>query len=142
MNQTVQSNHTIKLIIMCKTLIAEDNTTFRKLLRTILCDKFPSMIIEEAVNGREVLEKIEDFLPDLVFMDISLPEENGLQLTRKIKTSHPGIVVVIFTSYDVPEYRDAALRFGATFFLAKSSWTSSQLIELVESILSDMNQRR
>ena len=127
---------------MCKTLIAEDNTTFRKLLSTILSDRFPAMVIEEVVNGREVLAKVEDFLPDLVFMDISLPERNGLQLTREIKTSHPGIVVVIFTNYDIPEYRDAALRFGATCFLAKSSWTSSQIIELVESILSDMNQRR
>ena len=125
---------------MCKTLIIEDNTTFRQLLRNILCDSFPSMIIEEVVNGREVLEKVEDFLPDLVFMDINLPEGNGLKLTRKIKTSHPGIVVVIFTSYDVPEYRDAALGSGATCFIAKSSWTSRQIIELVESILSDMNQ--
>ena len=124
---------------MCKTLIIEDNTTFRQLLRNILCDSFPSMIIEEVVNGREVLEKVEDFLPDLVFMDINLPEGNGLKLTRKIKTTHPGIVVVIFTSYDVPEYRDAALRFGATCFIAKSSWTSCQIIELVKSILSDMN---
>ena len=127
---------------MCKILIVEDNTTFRHLLSNILCNRFPSMIIEEAVNGREGQEKVEQFIPDLVFMDISLPEENGLQLTKKIKTSHPGIVVVIFTSYDIPEYRDAALRFGATCFLAKSSWTSSQIIELVESILSDMNQRR
>jgi two-component system response regulator DegU len=121
---------------MCKTLIAEDNTTFRKLLRNILCNSFPSMIIEEAVNGREVLEKVEDF----VFMDISLPEGNGLKLTKQIKTTHPGIVVVIFTNYDVPEYRNAALRFGATCFISKSSWTSCQIIELVESILSDMNQ--
>jgi two-component system response regulator YesN len=98
------------------------------------------MIIEEAVNGREALEKVEDFVPDLVFMDISLPEGNGLKLTRKIKTSHPGIVVVIFTNYDIPEYRDAALRFGATCFIAKSSWTSCQIIALVESVLSDMNQ--
>ena len=106
----------------------------------MLCDSFPSMIIEEAVNGKEALQKVEDFLPDIVFMDISLPEGNGLELTRKIKTSHPGIVVVIFTNYDVPEYRDAALRSGATCFIAKSSWTSCQIIELVESILSDMNQ--
>jgi len=125
---------------MCKTLIIEDNTTFRHLLRNILCDSFSSMIIEEAGTGREALEKVEHFVPDLVFMDISLPEGNGLQLTKEIKTSHPGIVVVIFTNYDIPEYRDAAIRFGAKYFIAKSSWTSEQIIELVESILSDMNQ--
>lgn len=124
---------------MCKTLIVEDNTTFRHLLSNILCKKFPSMIIKEAVTGREALEKVEHFVPDLVFMDISLPDKSGLKLTKKIKTSHPGMVVVIFTNYDIPEYRDAALRFGASFFIAKSSWSSCQIIELVESILSDMN---
>jgi len=139
-NRTVKCDHVFKLVIMCKTLIAEDNTTFRKLLSTILCNRFPSMIIEEAANGREVLEKVESSVPDLVFMDIGLPDANGLKLTRKIKTSHPGIVIVIFTNYDLPEYRDAALRFGATSFIAKSSWTSEQIIALVESILSDMNQ--
>ena len=124
---------------MCKTLIVEDNTTFRHLLSNILCDRFPSMIIEEAVNGREVQEKVEQFIPDLVFMDINLPDINGLKLTKQIKTNHPEIVVVIFTNYDIPEYRDAALRVGAKYFIAKSSWSSFQIIKLVEAILSDMS---
>ena len=126
--------------MMCKTLIIEDNATFRQSLREILCNKFPSMLIEEAANGKEALQKIGDIPPDIIFMDIKLPDESGLNLTKKIKTTYPRIIIIILTSYNIPEYRDAARQYGATHFLSKSSSTSNQITELVESILSDMNQ--
>jgi len=126
--------------MMCKTLLIEDNATFRQSLREILSDKFPSMLIEEAANGKEALQKIGDIPPDIIFMDIKLPDESGLNLTKKIKTTYPRIIIIILTSYNIPEYRDAASQYGATHFLSKSSSTSNQIIELVESILSDMNQ--
>ena len=125
---------------MCKTLIVEDDTTFRHLLENILWNQFPTLIIEKAANGKQALQKVEHFLPDLIFMDIKLPDESGLELTKKIKTSHPKIIVIIISNYDVPEYRDAALRYGAAYFISKSSWTSQQIVELVGSILSVMNQ--
>ena len=98
------------------------------------------MLIEEAADGKEALQRIEDQLPDIVFMDIKLPDESGLKLTEKIKTTYPKIIIIILTSYNIPEYRDAASHYGATHFLAKSASTSNEIIELVESILSDMNQ--
>jgi len=125
---------------MCKTLIIEDNATFRQSLREILCNKFPSMLIEEAANGKEALQKVEGFSPDLIFMDIKLPDESGLKLTEKIKATYPKIIIIILTSYNIPEYREATSQYGATYFLAKSSSTSNEIVELVESILSDMNQ--
>ena len=125
--------------MMYHILLIEDNATFRQSLREILCNKFPSMIIEEAVDGREALQKIEELPPDLIFMDIRLPGENGLKLTKKIKTTYPNIIIIILTSYNIPEYRDAVHQCGANYFLVKSSSTGSQIIELVESILSDMN---
>ena len=124
---------------MCKTLIIEDNTTFRQSLREILSNKFPSMVIGEAVDGKEALQRIEDQLPDIIFMDIKLPGESGLKLTEKIKDMYPKVIVIILTSYNLQEYRDAAHQYGATHFLAKSSSTSNEIVELVESILSDMN---
>jgi len=125
--------------MMYKTLIIEDNATFRQSLREILCNKFPSMLIEEAANGKEALQKIEDLPPNLIFMDIKLPDESGLRLTKKIKATYPDIIIIILTSYNIPEYRAAARQYGATHFLSKSSSNSNQIIELVESILSDMN---
>jgi len=65
-----------------KTLIVEDNPLFRQTMREILRDEFPCMIVSEAADGRTALEMIEESLPDLIFMDIKLPGENGLHPHR------------------------------------------------------------
>ena len=92
---------------MCKILIVEDSVTFRQRLKESLCSRFPTMEIEEEPDGRDLLNKIDTFDPKIVFMDIRLPGENGLELTKKIKKNYPDIIIVILTSYDLPEYRQA-----------------------------------
>ena len=67
-------------------------------------------------------------------MDIRLPGENGLELTKKIKMSYPDIIIVILTSYDLPEYRQAARESKADYFVTKDSPTQD-FLTLVESIL-------
>ena len=66
-----------------KTLIVEDNASFRQYFKENLQIRFPSMVIEEVGDGNEVLPKVEVLSPALIFMDIRLPGENGLQLTKK-----------------------------------------------------------
>lgn len=114
-------------------LIVEDNLTFRHALAEILQTQFPDMIIAEAGNGAEAFEKIKDFNPDLVFMDVRLPGENGLEVTRKIKMARPDIVVMILTSYDLPEYRDVAFKYGANQFIVKGSATFEEISALIKS---------
>ncbi len=116
-----------------KVLLVEDSTLFRQLLKETLHDRFPSVEIHEAVNGDEALQKIEAVHPDLVFMDIRLPGENGLEVTRKIKASYPGIVVIILTGFDLPEYRQASSPY-ADYFFSKDSSTTDSIFTLVESI--------
>ncbi len=65
-------------------------------------------------------------------MDIRLPGENGLELTKKIKATHPNIAILIFTNYDAPLYQEGALQCGADRFLAKSSLNRDELKEVVE----------
>ena len=122
---------------MHKTLIVEDSPFFRQLLKETLQFQFPSMEIREATNGQDALQVVDAFLPDLVFMDIKLPGESGLELTQKIKARHPGIRILILTSYDFPEYREAAAQFGANHFLSKGTTTKDQILALVQSILSE-----
>ncbi len=122
---------------MYRVLIVEDSPFFRQLLKETLQTHFPAMEIVEAIDGQEVLQKIDTFLPDLVFVDIKLPGESGLELTRKIKARAPGIQVLILTSYDFPEYREAAARHGANYFLSKGTTTKEQILTLVRSILSE-----
>jgi DNA-binding NarL/FixJ family response regulator len=119
---------------MFKTMLVEDNSSFRQLVKNDLKDQFPSMDIIEAGDGVEAFQKIDSHPPNLIFMDIQLPGENGLQLTKKIKADHPEIIIVILTSHDLPEYREAATRNKADYFLSKDS-TTSEIFKLVKSIL-------
>ena len=125
---------------MVTALLVEDNVTFRDSLKETLHTRFPAMGVTEAGDGKEALQKIEACVPDLIFMDIKLPGENGLNLTKKIKTAYPHVVVVILTSYDLPEYREAAFQYHANHFIAKAS-VSTKIVEVVESILSGLEEK-
>ncbi|HXX35524.1 MAG TPA: response regulator transcription factor [Thermodesulfobacteriota bacterium] len=119
---------------MTKTLIVEDSAIYRKLLKETLHSRFPSMEIIEAQDGKETMEKISSVAPDLIFMDIKLPGENGLELTAKIKAKYPDVTVIVLTSYDTPEYREAAAQVKADHFLSKGSSSKEAILALVESI--------
>ena len=122
---------------MLKTLIVEDNATFRQSLKATLETEFPLMVIEEAEDGKEAMERVTTFRPDLIFMDIKLPGETGLDLTKRIKTNDTSIVIIILTMYDLPEYREAAQQYGADYFVSKGSSTREEILELVRSISSN-----
>jgi len=113
-------------------LIVDDNGLFRQTLKQSLQMSFPTVAIDEVADGGGVLRKVDTFLPDLIFLDIKLPGENGLELTKKIKAAHPNITIFIFTSYDIPEYREAAFQHGADRFIAKSSLNQKELTEFVK----------
>ena len=121
---------------MFKTMLVEDNSSFRQLVKNNLQEQFPSMKIIEAADGIEAFQKIDSHPPNLIFMDIQLPGENGLELTRKIKADHPDIIIIILTSHDSPEYREAAIRCKADYFFAKDSIIGNNgIFPLVKSIL-------
>jgi len=119
-----------------RTLIVEDNATFRQSFKGILCTGFPLMVIEEAADAKEALQKVNTFRPDLIFMDIKLPGESGLKLTEKIRANDSSVIIIILTSYDLPEYRQAAQQYGANYFISKDSSSREEILELVECILS------
>ena len=113
-------------------MLVEDDDGFRRSLAGLLISSFPSIVLDVAVNGDEAMEKLESFTPQLIFMDIKLPGQNGLEVTRRIKALYPGINVVVLTSYDFPEYRDAARASGACSFLAKGLSTAKEIQDLVK----------
>ena len=121
-------------IDMGRILIVEDNAFFLQFLKETLHSRFPSMDILEAANGDEAMQKIKTLPPNAIFMDLRLPGENGLELTKKIKAQHPNIIVVILTNYDLPEYREAAYQCGADHFLPKDSF-----LKMINSILPNRN---
>ena len=127
---------------MMKALIVDDSDTFRQTLRSLLYSGFPLMSLDEARDGEEALQEIDAYRPDLIFMDIRLPGENGLEITRKIRSSHCQAIIIILTSYDLPEYREAASMNGANYFMSKGSSTSEEILALVDTILSELAQAK
>jgi CheY-like chemotaxis protein len=116
-----------------RTLIVEDNNIFRQTLRESLQKSFPEIAIEEAANGTEAWQRVNAFLPDLILMDLRLPGESGLGLTKKIKTNYPDVTIFILTNYDIQECRMAATRYGADRFITKDSLNRVRLEELIKS---------
>lgn len=119
-----------------KVLLTEDNSLFREVLREHLQEQFPCITVEEAVNCDEAFQKIKEISPHLIFMDMNLPEMNGLKMTQKIKKDFPHIHIAILTGYDQPEFEEAALKAGADRFFNKNSLQWEELKEFVESISS------
>jgi two-component system response regulator YesN len=119
-----------------QTLIAEDNAVFRQSLKSVLERRFPEMSIEEAEDGEQAVFRGTASHHDLIFMDIKMPGRNGLDATRIIKSRDHEAVVCLCTSYDLPEYRDAAGICGADHFIVKDESSESVIVKLVESVVA------
>ncbi len=116
-------------------MLVEDSPSFRQLVKVTLQDEFPSMDIIEAADGVEAFQKINSHPPNLILMDIGLPGENGLELTRKIKADFRDVIVIILTSHNSPEYQEAANRYKADYFISKDAVENDGVLTLVKSIL-------
>jgi DNA-binding NarL/FixJ family response regulator len=121
---------------MLTLLVVEDSVIFRQMLVESLKREFPDLEILEAAEGKEALRLVEEAHPILVFMDIKLPGESGLDLTKEIKHHPPETTVVILTSNDLREYREAAQKAGATQFIAKGSASFQDILRAAHTILS------
>jgi DNA-binding NarL/FixJ family response regulator len=124
---------------MFKILIVDPNGPFRRSLKKILINRFPFVDIREASDTGDASAMVPDFRPNLLFLELHLPSESGLDLARRIKSAHPDIIVVILTSYDIPEYQEAAAESGIEHLVPKDDWTGEDMIDLVQTILSDLD---
>jgi DNA-binding NarL/FixJ family response regulator len=122
---------------MFKILIIDPNEPFRRSLKKVLLGRFAFVVIDEAANGKEGIEKVNSFQPHLIFLEIHLPAETGLDFARRIKADDPDIIIVILASYDFPEYQAAAEDSGVARLIPKDDWTGEDMIAFVESIVSD-----
>jgi DNA-binding NarL/FixJ family response regulator len=120
---------------MFRTMLVDDSTSFRQVVKNNLQDQFPSMEIIEAADGVEAIQRIDAHPPNLIFMDIGLPGEDGLELTRKIKSDYPEVIIIILTSHDSQEYREVAIRYKADYFFSKDALLNDGVFTLVKSIL-------
>src|SRR5512142_560613 len=104
---------------MTRVLLVDDQTLIRQGIRMLLMTEPGIEVVGEAANGREALAQIEQLHPEVVLMDIRMPELDGVSATRQISAHHPEIGVIILTTFDDEEYIFEGLRAGARGYLLK-----------------------
>ena len=108
-------------------LIADDHEIVRKGVRSLLSADPECEICGEAIDGRDAVTKAQDLKPDLVVMDISMPNLNGLDATRKVREILPQTKVLVLSQHDSPEMMRQALKAGAGAYVRKSSMSTDLL---------------
>jgi len=116
-----------------RVLIADDHTLVREGIAAFLklCDDIE--VIAEASDGLEAIEKVKQFTPDVVLMDISMPKLGGLEATTEIKKMNPDTKILVLTQYDDKEYISRFLKAGVSGYLLKKA-VGSELISAIRAV--------
>jgi DNA-binding NarL/FixJ family response regulator len=123
-------------------LVADDYYLIREAMRGMLAGEAGLKMVGEAENGRLALELCRQLHPDLVLMDVRMPEMDGIEATRAIKAECPGVIVLMITAFEDPDHLLEAIRAGAAGYVLKDS-PKQQLLQAVRGVLdgeSPLNQ--
>ncbi len=104
-----------------KVLVADDHPVVREGLSTMLSRESDIEVVGEAQNGRIVIEKARELQPDIILMDLRMPEIDGIEAMRQIKKENPRIQFIILTTYDNDEYIFKGIEAGARAYLLKDA---------------------
>ncbi len=119
-----------------KVLLVDDQVLFRKGVRALLEAEDDLEVVSEASNGNEAIDKVKAFQPDVVLMDIHMPECDGIQATRVIKANHPEVKVVILTVSDDDDDLFEAIKTGAEGYLLKNL-RPEELTQMLRSVMAN-----
>jgi DNA-binding NarL/FixJ family response regulator len=119
-----------------RVLIADDQSLFLESLSTFLQNYAEDIeVVGLAKNGNEALEKAAELRPDIVLMDVHMPVMDGVEATRRLIESQPGVKIIILSTYDEDEYVRKALRLGAAGYLLKDI-SPTELIASIRALKS------
>ena len=113
-------------------LIVDDQPRARKSLKALLSTWPRAVGIREAGNGREALQLVKELQPDVVLIDVRMPEMDGLEATMQIKALWPQVKVIALSMY--AEYQDEALVAGADAFVGKGE-AADRLLDLLSVLI-------
>jgi two-component system response regulator NreC len=114
-------------------LLCDDHTLFREGIKAILRDEASIEILDEAENGREAVSKAQRLNPDVVLMDIAMPDLGGFEATSRILKANPKIKILILTMYEEEEVITRCLRAGASGYVLKDA-PRSDLIHAIDVV--------
>jgi two-component system, NarL family, response regulator NreC len=118
---------------MIKVLIADDHSIVRAGLRSLLGSE-PSMeLVGEASGGYEAIQLVEKTHPDVLVLDVSMPDLDGISVTKKIKSEFPGLRILILTLHEDKALLEEAIRAGASGYILKRA-AEAELISAIQSI--------
>lgn len=121
---------------MAGIMIVEDSITVRRALRLIL-EKNGYTIVAEASNGLDAIEKYKKARPDIVTMDIAMPEMNGVDAMKEIRKEFPNAKIIMVSAYKDKELVINSLKFGAKGYILKPI-DQKKLIATIESVLQEI----
>ena len=113
-----------------RTLVVDDDTRFRQRVAALLAPEPDMEIIGEAATGEEAVRKAIELRPDVILMDVRMPDKNGLDATAQLKKASPRFRIIVLTIFDLDEYRAAAAAKGADAYIVKKD----MIEELVPAI--------
>jgi DNA-binding NarL/FixJ family response regulator len=116
-----------------RVLVVDDQTMVRAGFRLLLGDEPDIEVVAEASNGRDAVAQAARFRPDVVLMDIRMPEMDGLEATRRILAADADARVLVLTTFDLDDYVFEALRAGASGFVLKDD-PPEQLLGAVRTV--------
>ena len=119
-----------------KVLLVDDNDLMRTLLRGILRSE-SCQVIGEAKNGLIALDLVERMLPDVVFLDVMMPEMDGLEVLQNIKEKYPGIRVIMITGNPSVENVQESIQGGASGFIVKP-FNTAKVLDTLHKALEQM----
>ena len=114
-------------------LIVEDHPVVRSGIRMLLTEEGDINVLAEASNGREALTYLETIKPDLLLLDISMPEVNGLEVTQHVREKYPTMPILILTMHEDERYFFQLLRAGATGYIVKGA-APNDLVSAVRAV--------
>ena len=103
-----------------RVLIVDDHEVLRTGTRQVLESSDDIVVVGEADDGKAALAMIDELAPNVVLIDIRLPDRSGIDVARQLTVSHPDVRVVILSAYDDDEFVRSALEVGATGYLLKT----------------------
>jgi NarL family two-component system response regulator LiaR len=116
-------------------LIADDHPLFRRSLKAILENETDLDLVGEAQDGIEAVRLADELQPDVILMDISMPEMDGLEATRQIKAKHPEIAVLVLTIHSDEQHALEILEAGAAGYLTKSVF-GEEIVHAIRGVTS------
>ena len=118
-----------------KLMLVDDHDVVRTGLRSFLNTKPGFEVVAEASNGRETLEKLQEVQPDIVLMDITMPDMDGMETTRKLKKLYPDCQVLVLTVHADKQYFMKMMAVGASGYITKQA-AAEELVAAIQAVAS------